>query len=101
MRKPRKPRQPKSIRRASPLMVRLDEESKAWLAEAAQLRKVSVSDYVRTVTVAQARQEVEGARNRTIVLTSVEFLQFWEALQKPVRLTPAQKKLGAIMRGEA
>lgn len=41
---------------ASPLMVRLDEESKQCLTEAAALRQVSVSDYVRTVTVAQARR---------------------------------------------
>ena len=54
-----------------------------------------------TVTVAQARREVAAAENRTIVLTPDEFLQFWQALQEPVRLTPAQKKLGAIMRGEA
>lgn len=96
-----KPRKPKSPLNASPLMVRLDDDSKACLTQAAQLRKVSVSDYVRTVTVAQARREIEGARNRTIVLTSDEFLRFWEALQEPVRLTPAQERLGAIMRGEA
>ncbi len=46
---------------ASPLMVRLDDESKQCLAEAANLRHVSVSDYVRTVTVPQARREVRTA----------------------------------------
>ncbi len=34
-------------------MVRLDEDSKACLVQAAELRRVSLSDYVRTVTVAQ------------------------------------------------
>ena len=34
---------------ASPLMVRLDEESRRSLVEAADLRHISVSDYVRTV----------------------------------------------------
>ena len=102
MAKPAAVGKPRRTRRnPSPLMVRLDEESKACLAQAAQLRKISVSDYVRTVTVAQARREVAAAENRTIVLTPDEFLQFWQALQEPVRLTPAQKKLGAIMRGEA
>jgi len=101
MSKSLKSRKPKNLRPASPLMVRLDAESKACLTEAAQLRKVSVSDYVRTVTVAQARREVDGARNQSIVLTPDEFLAFWKALEQPVRLTPAQKKLGAIMRGEA
>ena len=37
-----KPREP------SPLMVRLDADSKAYLARAAELRRISVSDYVRT-----------------------------------------------------
>ncbi len=96
-----KDRRPKRPRPASPLMVRLDAESKACLTQAAQLRKVSVSDYVRAVTVAQARREVLGARNQSIVLSPDEFLAFWQALEQPVRLTPAQKKLGAIMRGEA
>jgi uncharacterized protein (DUF1778 family) len=82
-------------------MVRLDEESKACLVEAAQLRKISVSDYVRSVTVAQARREVAASRERSIALTPDEFLEFWQALREPVRLTPAQKKLAAVMRGEA
>ena len=40
-----------SPKAASPLMVRLDHESKKCLAKAAELRRISVSDYVRTVTV--------------------------------------------------
>jgi hypothetical protein len=35
-----------------------------------------------------------------ICLTPEEQLAFWLALQEPVVLTPAQKKLGAMMRGE-
>ena len=46
-----------STKSASPLMVRLDDESKRCLAEAVQLRQISVSDYVRTVTVPQAKRE--------------------------------------------
>jgi len=85
---------------ASPLMVRLDAESKAYLAQAAELRRLSVSDYVRTVTVPQARREVESARHETIVLSADEQLAFWNALQATPRLTPAQKELGAVMRGK-
>lgn len=84
----------------SPLMVRLDAESKTALVEAAALRRISVSDYVRTVTVAQARTEVESARARTIALSPSEQIAFWQALEAPARLTPAQKRLGALMRGE-
>jgi uncharacterized protein (DUF1778 family) len=86
---------------ASPLMVRLDAESRSYLARAAALRRISVSDYVRTVTIAQARREVESAEQQTIVLSPEEQLAFWRALQAPPKLTPAQKRLGAVMRGEA
>jgi uncharacterized protein (DUF1778 family) len=86
--------------KASPLMVRLDAESKKALTAAAELRRISVSDYVRTVTVAQARREVASARDQTILLSPDEQLTFWQALQAPPKLTPAQKRLGALMRGQ-
>lgn len=84
---------------ASPLMVRLDAESKQALVAAAELRRISVSDYVRTVTVAQARREVASAQDQTILLSPDEQLAFWQALQAPPKLTAAQKRLGALMRG--
>ena len=90
-----------SPRRPSPLMVRLDEESKAVLARAAELRRVSVSDYVRQVTVTRARQEVEAAAAGTVSLTPEEQLAFWTALSEPAKLTAAQKRLGRLLRGEA
>ena len=83
----------------SPLMVRLDKDSKSVLARAAKLRRVSVSDYVRTVTVAQARKEVVAADERIIALTPDEQLAFWTALSQPAKLTAAQNKLGSLMRG--
>ncbi len=83
----------------SPLMVRLDAESKQALTAAAELRRISVSDYVRTVTVAQARREVASARVQTILLSPDEQLAFWQALNAPTKLTPVQKRLGTIMRG--
>jgi uncharacterized protein (DUF1778 family) len=85
----------------SPLMVRLDAESKAYLARAAELRRISVSDYVRTVTVAQARREVLAAGEQTLVLTPEEQLAFWSALNETPTLTEAQKRMGAMMRGES
>lgn len=83
----------------SPLMVRLDEESKQMLTRAAELRQISVSDYVRQVTVSQARKEVVAATAQTIALTPDEQLAFWTALNEPVKLTRSQKKLSKIMRG--
>lgn len=84
---------------ASPLIVRLDAESKAALIQAAELRRISLSDYVRTVTVPQARREVEAAGGQTIVLTPEEQVAFWNALERAPKLTAAQKRLGKLMRG--
>ena len=83
---------------ASPLMVRLDEQSKQCLVEAASLRQVSISDYVRTVTVPQARREIRAAKEQVIALTPAEQLSFWNALKETPRLTPAQRRLGSMMR---
>jgi uncharacterized protein (DUF1778 family) len=101
MSKTSRPAQAKKNGTASPLMVRLDEESKSFLARAAKLRRISVSDYVRSVTVAQARREINAADRQTIALSSDELHAFWKALDEVPKLTPAQKRLGAIMRGKA
>jgi uncharacterized protein (DUF1778 family) len=82
-------------------MVRLDDESKGYLSQAAELRRISVSDYVRTVTVAQARREVRAAREQVLALTPEEQLAFWKALSETPKLTAAQRRLGAVMRGES
>ena len=84
--------------KSSQLMVRLDEDSKACLAKAAELRKVSISDYVRMVTLAQARKEVSQAEQNTIALSPEEQLEFWNALHSPPTLTEAQRELGRMMR---
>jgi len=96
----RPPKRSKRPRKATPLMVRLDEESKTYLTRAAELRKVSVSDFVRTVTVAQARREVAAAQENILVLSPDEQLQFWNALNETPILSESQRELGRIMRGE-
>jgi uncharacterized protein (DUF1778 family) len=90
----------KTTKNVSPLMVRLDAESKRSLEEAAALRRISVSDYVRTVIVPQAEREVQAARANVVRLTREEQLALWTALNEPPKLTAAQKRLGAFMRGE-
>jgi uncharacterized protein (DUF1778 family) len=89
------------MQKSSSLMVRLDAESKALVASAAELRKVSVSDYVRSIVVGQARRELAAAGTNVISMTPEEQIEFWQALSKPPKLTKAQKHLGKIMRGEA
>ena len=86
---------------ASTLMVRLDKQSKRCLAEAASLRQISVSDYVRTVTVPQAKREIAAVREQVIALSPEEQLAFWNALNDTPVLTKSQRRLGAIMRGDA
>lgn len=88
------------MQKTSSLMVRMDEDSKALLTAAAELRQVSVSDYVRSVMVQQASRELAAADAKTIAMTADEQLKFWNALSKPPKLTKSQKDLGAIMRGE-
>lgn len=97
----RSSRKVQATKTASPLMVRLDDESKQCLAEAASLRHISVSDYVRTVTVPQARREVRAASEQVIAMTPEEQLSFWNALNESPKLTAAQRRLGAVMRGQS
>ena len=94
-------RSPRPASATNSLMVRLDGESKTCLSQAAQLRHISISDYVRTVTVAQARREVQASREQSIALTSQEQQEFWNALNEAPMLTGAQRRLGALMRGES
>jgi uncharacterized protein (DUF1778 family) len=89
-----------STKAASPLMLRLDNESKQSLARAAELRHLSVSDYVRAVTVPQAKREVRAAREQVVALTPEEQLLFWTALNEVPKLTAAQRRLGSVMRGK-
>ncbi len=98
---PRSGKKAFAAKSASPLMVRLDEQSKRYLTEAAGLRHISVSDYVRTVTVPQAKREIQASREQVVALTADEQLAFWNALNETPVLTTAQRRLGAIMRGKA
>jgi uncharacterized protein (DUF1778 family) len=97
---PRPRQSPVKIPVGRSLMVRLDEDSKECLTQAAKLRGISLSDYVRTVTVPQARREVLAAREQTLVMAPAEQLAFWNALAAPPRLTESQHRLGSLMRGE-
>ncbi len=88
-------------RNANSLAIRLDEKSKGCLREAADLRQMTVSDYIRAVAVPQAKREIQAARKRVVALTPDEQLAFWNALKETPVLTSTQRRLGAIMRGEA
>jgi uncharacterized protein (DUF1778 family) len=83
------------------LQTRLDPKSKQTIAQAAMLRHVSLSDYVRSVLVSTAKREVEQAKKRVLQMTADEQERFWMALQAPVNLTKNQRKLGQIMQGDS
>ncbi len=63
------PGSPGKGRLTSPLMVRLGGDSKNVLIRAAALRRLSLSDYVRAITVAQARKEILADDEQTLVLS--------------------------------
>jgi uncharacterized protein (DUF1778 family) len=85
----------------SSLVIRLDEDSKSALVRAAELRRISVSEYVGAVTVAQARKEIQAAREHILAMTPEEQLEFWSALDRTGPLTGPQKQLVGLMRGES
>ncbi len=82
------------------LQARLDPKSKQAIVEAAKLRHVGLSDYIRLVLVPTAKREVAQAKNQVIQMTADEQELFWTALQTPSNPTKAQCKLGKIMRGD-
>lgn len=81
------------------LQTRLDLESKRVVAQAAKLRHVGLSDYIRLVLVPTARREVEQAAKQVLQLTAEEQERFWQALEKPAVPTKRQNSLGEMMRG--
>jgi len=87
-------------RATTTLQARLDPKSKRAVEEAARLRRVGISDYVRLVLVATAEREVEQARHNVVQLTPDEQERFWEALQSSAAPTEKQRRLGEVMRGE-
>jgi uncharacterized protein (DUF1778 family) len=97
----RSSKKPKDAPATSSITVRLDRQSKAYLTRAAKLRRISVSDYVRVVTVPQARREVQAANEQPLALTPEEQLAFRNALNETPRLTEVQRQLGSVMRDEA
>jgi uncharacterized protein (DUF1778 family) len=95
-----KGRRVKPGKKSANLMVRLDPSSKRLVGRVAALRGVSTSDYVRNLIVAGARKEWVELERSTILLNPADQLAFWHALNAPVSLTAAQRRLGRLMRGE-
>ena len=80
------------------LVVRADTVFKRLVHEAAQLRGLSDSDYVRSELAARARQQIEDARRNTLRLEPQDQVAFWKALNAPPKVTPTLRRLGANIR---
>jgi len=90
----------KPATKAANLMVRLDPRGKKLVQRVASLRGVSISDYVRSVVLTSAQRDLIEAERSVISLGPEDQLAFWKALNEPVELTPAQRRLGEVMRGK-
>lgn len=88
-------------KKESVLQTRLSAEDKRAIQQAAALRRLAVSEYLRQVLVPLAKREVASAEHAVIELSDDEQLALWQALEAPAKLTKAQKKLARLMRGEA
>lgn len=80
------------------LLVRFDRRGKALVQRAARARGLSVSDYVRTRIVSQARQDVTETDTGVLRLSRSDQIAFWQALQHPSSPTEAQRRLGDLVR---
>ena len=88
-------------KKESVLQTRLSAADKRAIQQAAALRRLAVSEYLRQVLVPLAKREVASAEHAVIELSADEQLALWQALEAPAKLTKAQKKLARLMRGEA
>jgi uncharacterized protein (DUF1778 family) len=80
------------------LLVRLDSTTKTLVQQAAGLRGLSVSDYVRSRIIPLARQDVDEANTGVLRLPKDAQIAFWQALQHPPVPTKEQLALGKLVR---
>ncbi len=80
------------------VLIRFDAKRKARIRRAAELRGLSVSDYVRSRIVAIAERDIEEAQTWVLRLGREDQIVPWRALQKPRPPTKAQRALGKLIR---
>ena len=80
------------------LLVRFDRGAKSLVQQAASLRGLTVSDYVRSRIVPMAKQDVDEASTGVLRLPKEAQIAFWQALQRPPAPTAAQRALGKLVR---
>lgn len=88
-------------KKESVLLTRLSAADKRAIQQAAALRGLAASEYVRRVLVPLAKREVASAEQAVIELSGDEQLALWQALEVPAKLTKSQKSLAKLMRSKA
>lgn len=80
------------------VLIRFDAKRKAKIRRAAELRGLSLSDYVRTRIVSIAERDLEEAQTGVLRLAREDQVALWRALQNPPPPTRAQRALGRLIR---
>ena len=80
------------------LLVRCDRSTKELIRKAAEVRGLSMSDYMRMQVKASAARDVLEAETGILKLAKEDQIAFWQLLQRPAKPTEAQKKLGHLVR---
>ena len=71
--------------------LRISNEDKAILEQAADLKNVSLSNYILSIIMKQA--ELDIIENEQISLSKKDFDYFLDLIENPVEETPALKRL--------
>lgn len=82
------------------IQARINPANKEIITQAAKLREIPVSDYIRTTVLEQAKKEVSSSKLNILQLTEAEQLSFWHVIDSEPKLSNSQKELGKLMRGE-
>lgn len=82
------------------LLVEIDDQSWQQLTLAAKVRGVSLSEHIGEI-LRSVSEEIHLSVTDNVAISNPDDQRiFLEALEENPELTPAQRKLGAMMRGE-
>ncbi|MEX1041225.1 MAG: DUF1778 domain-containing protein [Pirellulaceae bacterium] len=82
------------------LLIEIDHQSWQQLDLAARGRGVSLSDYISELLRIAAEEDRLAVTDNVTISSPEDQRNFLEALEASPELTPAQRKLGAMMRSE-
>ena len=83
------------------MVLKFSAKDRRLIARAAKYRRVTPVQYVHDAILSQARRVVREVDERVWELHGAEVVDFIRLMNDRTPLTPAQKDLGAFMRGES